>query len=170
KEKQYIAIVVGAAHFTKRIPPQTIKALCRQLPEKKIVLLAGAAEKKIGEEIEASFENQIINFCGKLNLNQSASVIRQSDLLITADTGLMHIGAALHKKMIVLWGNTIPEFGMYPYYKNGVQSHINLESNGLSCRPCSKIGYSKCPKGHFDCMNLISAEQIKSAIYQLKKI
>ncbi|HEB61698.1 MAG TPA: lipopolysaccharide heptosyltransferase family protein, partial [Bacteroidetes bacterium] len=144
-EKQYIAIVVGAAHFTKRILPKTIKELCKQLPQTKIVLLGGKEEKEIGAEIASAFENRIINFCGKLNLNQSASIIQQSNLIITADTGLMHIAAALQKKMIVIWGNTIPEFGMYPYFKNGVQSHINVESNGLSCRPCSKIGFSKCP-------------------------
>lgn len=65
----------------------------------------------------------------------------------------MHIAAALQKEIIVLWGNTIPEFGMYPYYgyKNE-DRHTDLQVNNLPCRPCSKLGFDRCPKGHFRCM------------------
>ena len=83
-----------------------------------------------------------------LNLNQSASAVKQARKVITHDTGLMHIAAAFDKKIISVWGNTIPEFGMTAY-TNEVE---NFEVEGLSCRPCSKIGHQKCPKGHFDCM------------------
>ena len=85
---------------------------------------------------------------GKINLNQSASVVKQSDTVYTHDTGMMHIASAFHKKVVAIWGNTVPEFGMYPYQT----SHKNLEVKNLNCRPCSKIGYEKCPKGHFKCM------------------
>jgi ADP-heptose:LPS heptosyltransferase len=96
--------------------------------------------------------------CGKLNLNQSASIILQANKVITSDTGLMHIAAAYKKDIISLWGNTIPEFGMGPYLA-GKNSQI-LEVKGLSCRPCSKLGYKKCPKGHFKCMNDIEIKNI----------
>jgi ADP-heptose:LPS heptosyltransferase len=62
----------------------------------------------------------------------------------------MHIAAALKKDIISVWGNTVPSFGFSPYFP-GVHSKI-IEVKGLSCRPCSKIGYDKCPKGHFKCM------------------
>jgi ADP-heptose:LPS heptosyltransferase len=71
-------------------------------------------------------------------------------MVITHDTGMMHIAAAFQKKIISIWGNTIPEFGMYPY---GVEHSFIFEVKKLSCRPCSKIGFQACPKSHFRCMN-----------------
>ena len=84
---------------------------------------------------------------------QSAYLIKHSDYVITHDTGMMHIAAAFKKKIYSVWGNTIPQFGMYPYMA-AIDSKI-IEVKGLSCRPCSKIGYDKCPKGHFKCMQEI---------------
>jgi ADP-heptose:LPS heptosyltransferase len=73
--------------------------------------------------------------------------------VITADTGLMHIAAAYKKEVHSFWGNTIPEFGMYPLMPEGKKhlSHIH-QVEQLSCRPCSKIGFENCPKNHFKCM------------------
>ena len=102
----------------------------------------------------------MINACGELKLHESASVVRQAEKVISHDTGMMHIAAAFGKKIISIWGNTIPEFGMYPYYSNGENNNITIEVDGLSCRPCSKIGYEKCPKGHFKCMNQINFDKV----------
>ncbi|MCX6271409.1 MAG: glycosyltransferase family 9 protein [Bacteroidetes bacterium] len=94
-----------------------------------------------------------INTCGRLSLNESATLIRNASLVITHDTGLMHIAAAFSKNIISVWGNTIPEFGMYPYFPEDYKGHSKiLEVKGLRCRPCSKLGYKKCPEGHFKCM------------------
>ena len=76
--------------------------------------------------------------------------------------GLMHMAAAFGKEIISIWGNTIPKFGMYPYYPEGVDLNTTIEVEGLSCRPCSKIGYKKCPKGHFNCMEKIDINSIIS--------
>ena len=70
----------------------------------------------------------------------------------------MHIAAAYKKDVFSLWGNTIPEFGMSPYMP-GDKSKI-LEVKHLKCRPCSKLGYKKCPKGHFACMNDIAVKEV----------
>ncbi|MBU3663922.1 MAG: glycosyl transferase, partial [Bacteroidetes bacterium] len=72
--------------------------------------------------------------------------------------GLMHIAAAFNKSIISYWGNTVPEFGMTPYLpapslNNNKSPYIILnEVKDLACRPCSKIGFDRCPKGHFKCM------------------
>jgi ADP-heptose:LPS heptosyltransferase len=71
-----------------------------------------------------------------------------ASLVITHDTGMMHIAAAFKKPIVAIWGNTTPRFGMYPYETH----HYNLQVNGLECRPCSRIGFDRCPKGHFSCM------------------
>jgi ADP-heptose:LPS heptosyltransferase len=153
----YHALVVGGSYFTKQIPLNKLKEICAisSLP---LILLGGKDDAKIAEQVYQSHKNKVLNLCGKLNLNQSASIIQQANKVITSDTGLMHIAAAYKKDIISLWGNTIPEFGMGPYLA-GKNSQV-LEVTNLSCRPCSKLGYKKCPKGHFKCMNEI---QLKDA-------
>lgn len=147
----YVAFVIGAAHATKRLPPDKIASICCKigLP---VVLLGGPDEAELGEWIAGQSGAHVVNACGKLKLHQSASIVRQAAKVITHDTGLMHIAAAFQKDIISVWGNTVPEFGMYPYYPQGMDRNTSVEVKGLSCRPCSKIGYDKCPKGHFRCM------------------
>jgi len=153
----YIGFVIGARHFTKRLPLHKIIDICKRI-DAPIVLLGGKEDIESAKQIEATVGVKIYNACGKYNLNQSASLVKQAKKIITHDTGLMHIAAAFKKDIISVWGNTIPEFGMYPY-KPGANSHI-VEVKDLSCRPCSKIGYKACPKKHFKCMEEISVEQI----------
>ncbi|MFP4366448.1 MAG: glycosyltransferase family 9 protein, partial [Bacteroidales bacterium] len=104
-----------------------------------------------GRPYKSSGGKMVWNACGKYNINQSASLVRQADLVITHDTGLMHIAAAFKKRIISVWGNTIPEFGMSPYMPH--PDSAMFEVDGLKCRPCSKLGYKRCPKKHFRCMN-----------------
>jgi ADP-heptose:LPS heptosyltransferase len=149
----YIAFVIGATHNTKRLPREKMLEICNGI-EIPVAVLGGKQEAEDGEWLAARSQGTVVNLCGKLNLNQSASVVKQSELVLAHDTGLMHIAAALHKKIVCIWGNTIPAFGMYPYYPEGAGMHTDMEVEGLSCRPCSKIGFEKCPKGHFKCMNM----------------
>ena len=162
----YVAYAIGAQHNTKKLPLPRMIELCDKI-NKPVVLLGGKEDAANGEEIEKFFRQEkssadfedglrelnkrtlIYNACGKFNLNQSASLVRQATHVFSHDTGLMHIAAAFKRPIISIWGNTIPEFGMYPYRTQ----FTVLEKKGLSCRPCSKIGYNKCPKGHFLCMN-----------------
>ncbi len=155
----YVAFVIGAKHFTKRLPVKKITEICK-LINKPIILLGGKEDQKAGEEIAANSEYHAWSACGLYNINQSASLIRQAISVITHDTGLMHIAAAFNKKILSIWGNTIPEFGMYPYLPSGNNGSEIMEVSGLNCRPCSKLGFEKCPQKHFNCMNLISNKKI----------
>ncbi|MCK9499199.1 MAG: glycosyltransferase family 9 protein [Bacteroidales bacterium] len=154
--KEYIAYSIGGQHFTKKLPVEKISELCSKI-DKTIILLGGKEDFENGQIIISKNSN-CINLCGKLNLNQSASVIEQSSYVISHDTGLMHIAAAFKKDIISIWGNTIPEFGMFPY-QAGEKSKI-FEVKNLKCRPCSKIGFKKCPKKHFNCMQKQDIEKI----------
>jgi ADP-heptose:LPS heptosyltransferase len=147
----YIGLVTGAAHATKRIPVEKMKEICFSV-DLPIVLLGGKEDSETGELLAAADPTRIYNGCGKFSLHQSASLVSQSRLIVTPDTGLMHIAAALKKPVIAVWGNTVPDFGMYPYYGDNVVPYTNMEVPGLRCRPCSKIGYAVCPKKHFSCM------------------
>ena len=158
---QYIAFVIGAAHATKRLPTEKIIEICNKI-HLPILILGGKEDRENGELIESQSIAQVVNLCGKLNLNQSASVVRQATKVVTHDTGLMHIAAAFQKDIISVWGNTIPEFGMTPYIWR--EKSTIFEVNNLKCRPCSKIGFDKCPKGHFRCMNEQNTEGVAAAI------
>ncbi len=156
-QQNYIGLVVGAAHATKQLPIEKLKGLVEMI-RKPVVLLGGPSDVDLAEEISRINPLITYNACGKYSLHQSASLVKQAKLIISHDTGLMHIASAFKKDILSVWGNTVPEFGMYPYLP-GKSSKI-FEVEGLSCRPCSKIGYKKCPKGHFKCMNDINPEAI----------
>jgi len=155
----YIALVVGAMHATKQMPVEKMINICREL-DLPVILLGGQREGVLGKKIDKQTDDQVLNTCGQYNINQSASLIRQSRVVITHDTGLMHIAAAFHKKILSVWGHTIPEFGMYPYMPD--RASKIFEVVGLPCRPCTKIGKKECPKGHFRCMNDIDYREIIS--------
>lgn len=160
---QRVAFAIGATHATKRLPESKIVDICRRLPGS-VVLLGGPGEKAIGARIAAAAGEHVHNACGDLSLFQSAEILSRSQVVITHDTGLMHIAAALRKKVISIWGNTVPAFGMYPLYPDGEDANTTIEVQGLGCRPCSKIGGNHCPKGHFNCMNLQKTEAVVGAI------
>ncbi len=149
----YVAVVAGAKFATKELPAEKLVEVIRNL-NKPVVLLGGKDEIPKGEKIAAECGSLVFNACGKFNLDQSASLLQQAQMVITHDTGLMHIAAAFKKKIYSVWGNTVPDFGMYPYLP-GEGSRI-IEIKGLRCRPCTKLGYNECPLGHFKCMNEIA--------------
>jgi ADP-heptose:LPS heptosyltransferase len=148
--EKYAALCIGAQHATKKAPPESLALLCNHasLP---VVILGGKEDSEAADKIlTLTINRNVISLAGKLSVNQSAVIVKRSELVVSHDTGLMHIAAAYKKKIISIWGNTIPAFGMYPYKAH--PDSIIFENNGLSCRPCSKIGYSQCPRKHFKCM------------------
>ena len=161
----YIACVIGAAHGTKRWPVHRWKAFCGKMNHP-IILLGGKEDKQRGDEIAAVDDVKVYNACGKFSINESADLVRRAKLVISNDTGLMHIAAAFKKPVISLWGNTVPSFGMTPYYgdrynRNNQKLAFDIvQVKNLWCRPCSKIGYEKCPLGHFKCMEKIGEEEV----------
>ena len=164
--KGYVAYAIGAQLATKKLPIQRMIELCDKI-NKPVILLGGKEDAKAGEEIARFFEKTensgpyeesleelgkrtvVFNACGKFNFNQSASLVRQAKAVFSHDTGLMHVAAAFGKTVYSIWGNTIPSFGMYPYRTR----FVVFENNKIKCRPCSKIGFDRCPLGHFKCMN-----------------
>ena len=152
KPGNYTVFAIGAAHATKRLPNDKILDICQKI-KTPIILIGGKDVAEEGETIAQKAGAHVKNLCGKISLHDSARYLRDAQKVITHDTGMMHIAAAFNKEIISIWGNTIPEFGMYPYYNIGIQKNKTLEVKELSCRPCSKIGFAECPKGHFKCMN-----------------
>jgi len=159
----FLAFSLGGQHETKKLPKESIREIVKNI-QTPVVLLGGPEDEKTGDEI-ANELNHVHNYCGKLNLNQSAWMLKNATCVISHDTGLMHIAAAFHKPILSIWGNTIPKFGMTPFQADDASKIFEVE--GLSCRPCSKIGYQKCPKTHFDCMKKQDLQAIISEANQL---
>jgi len=148
----YISVAIGGQFSTKQMPVEKMAEVLAKISYP-IVLLGGKEDIKRADRLITLLpEKQIASACGRFSLQQSASIVKQSNVLITHDTGLMHIASAFEVPIISIWGNTVPDLGMYPYRPNNKESFSIHEVQDLSCRPCSKIGFKQCPKGHFRCM------------------
>ena len=143
----YIALVIGAAHNTKKLPVHKLKELVGGI-RYPLIVIGGKSDVEEGEQIAQTDPIKIYNACGKFSLDESADLIRKAKLVISHDTGMMHIAAAFKKFILSVWGNTVPSFGMTPY----LTEFEVFQVNHLWCRPCSKTGFEKCPLGHFKCM------------------
>lgn len=149
----YSVYALGAQHNTKKLPLNKQIELMETVQEQ-VILIGGKEDEEAGKVLAEKTKNTM-NLCGRLSIHQSALLMQSARKIYSHDTGMMHIAAALQKEIVSIWGNTIPDFGMSPYYgKGGLGKGIQLEVKDLDCRPCSKIGYKKCPKGHFNCMEL----------------
>ncbi|MFB6258682.1 MAG: glycosyltransferase family 9 protein, partial [Flavobacteriales bacterium] len=127
----------------------------------------GTEDRERGARIAENAGNGVIDLCGQLSIPGSASLIRQSAAILTHDTGMMHIASAFARPILSFWGNTVPAFGMTPYMPAYQDRSYLFEVKGLSCRPCSKLGYPSCPKGHFKCMWDIDIEQVIRTLDQV---
>lgn len=152
----YWAFVIGATHFTKRMPNYKVISLCKKLGVP-IVLLGGNDVIENANEIANASGPMVYNSCGKLSLNESVFLVKHAQGIIGFDTGLTHIAEAFNKKIVSIWGSTVPELlGVQPYKID--ESYI--AGVALPCRPCSKFGLSHCPKKHFKCMRNVDEEEI----------
>lgn len=159
----FVVYTLGAQFKTKCLPIEKITELLPKI-NLPVILLGGPEDQEIGDKLNAKFPTNTLNLAGKLNLNQSAYVLSQSKVVIAHDTGLMHIASAFNKPIAVIWGNTTPQIGMWPY---GVKSAVAFfEVENLKCRPCSKIGFQQCPKKHFKCMMNQDLDAISSFVNQ----
>ena len=157
----FIGFVIGGSYPGKVLPEHKIAEVCKKL-KTPVVLLGGPEDKQVGEAIENAFPNQVYNACGSFSINQSASLVQQAKVVISHDTGLMHIASAFKKKIISIWGATVPQFGMHPYLP-GEGSQI-IEPKGVWDRPYSKLGNNKFYKPKFKGMEKINTDEIVAAV------
>jgi len=144
----YVAFVIGATHFTKRMPNYKIFNICRNIKHP-VVLLGGNDVKANGDEIAAKAIN-VYNACGITSLDESVFLVSKALSVIGFDTGLTHIAEAFNVPIASIWGGTVPELlGVQPYKVK----EVLVAGIELPCRPCSKFGLEACPLGHFKCMN-----------------
>lgn len=171
KRNVIIGLVPTARHFTKRWLYERFAELGVEIVRKyqSTILIFGSKEEHdycedITQMINARSEtNSAVNYAGKLTVLEIAAMFDVCNLIITNDSGLMHLAAARKRKIVAIFGSTVKEFGFFPY---GTSS-IVVENKNLSCRPCSHIGLAKCPKEHFRCMKEIQVKEVLNAVQSL---
>ncbi|MEZ4757452.1 MAG: glycosyltransferase family 9 protein [Flavobacteriales bacterium] len=159
----YVALAVGAAHGTKRLPDRRFVELARLL-EGPLVIIGGEEDRAVGRTIADAVGGRAFDATGRYDLLGSASLIRDARAVIAHDSGAMHIACAFERPVVSIWGSTVPAFGMGPYQPGHPERVFISEVSGLSCRPCSKIGHDHCPKGHFHCMEQQDLQRIAARI------
>ncbi len=158
-EKKLIGIFPGALHATKMYPINKLAEFIDSIPSRwncKFIILGSKSEKLLSAELQETTKTELLDICGEFNISQLISVINNMDVIISNDSGPMHVAAALEKPQIALFGATHPRLGFAPLNKKAI-----IISSNISCQPCSLHGSTICPKGHFLCMTSISPELIK---------
>ncbi len=150
-----IGFAPGAFHFTKRWPIEYYAGLGKKLTDDgyTIAILGGESDKMICSNLHKIIPNSL-DLSNNNELFKTAAHIKRCKVLICNDSGLMHTASAIGTPVISIFGSTVKEFGFAPY---GIKN-IVVENNELKCRPCTHIGKSKCPKGHFNCMKEITPD------------
>jgi ADP-heptose:LPS heptosyltransferase len=167
----FIAIAIGATHYTKRFPTHKLIELCEQINHP-IVLIGGKEDAETGAEIASTNQIKIYNACGKFNISESADIVKRAKVLVSNDTGMLYIACALKRPVVALWGGTSPKLAVEPYYgSNFTNANANKPFSAnvvlnLWCQPCSKYGGKTCPLGHFNCMEKIEINTIKQLVQQ----
>lgn len=158
----YVAFVIGGQHDGKMMSVDKIARVCKGL-QKPVLLLGGPDDVERGKEIAAKAGDLVVNTAGMYNLNQSASILKNASVVISHDTGLMHIASAFGKKIISLWGGTTPELGFSPYQPGEASKMIGAKH---FMRPSSKLGRRKGIYRMFDFMNMIDEKEIIKSVLE----
>lgn len=157
EKENLIGFCPGARHFTKRWLKEYYIELGSRLSKEgfTVLLFGGSSDKQLCAEISENIVGSI-NLSNDNDLLQTAADMKLCKAIVCNDSGLMHVASASNAKIISIFGSTVKEFGFAPYNC----THLILENNLLTCRPCSHIGRSNCPKKHFDCMQTIKPEYV----------
>ncbi|MFH1563167.1 MAG: lipopolysaccharide heptosyltransferase II [Nitrospirota bacterium] len=167
KDALLIGISPGATWATKRWKKEGYAQFADRMILKygaRVVILGGNEDIELAEQIAAVMKNKPVISAGKTTLTQSAALIKRCRLVVTNDSGPMHIAMTVNTPAVVIYGPTSPEVGVGgPYGEN----FVVVQKEGLPCRPCGTHGGKRCKKGTHACMNEISPQEVILACQKL---
>ncbi len=161
-----VCIAPGAGFWNKRWPLEYFSQVAHELNENhnmNVFVMGDSRDKPLAAEILKNCSKNIFDFTGQFSIMESACAMDHANLVLTNDSGLMHMAAALNKKTLSIFGPTSRELGFFPQHPQAVV----LENADLNCRPCTHMGSNKCPKKHFKCMKDIKPKQVIQELLQL---
>ncbi len=160
QRRRLFALVPGAAHFTKRWPPEYWADLVDRLsPHNDLVILGGKAEAELGASLAARASQGVVSAAGQMSLLETAALLKRSAAVAAGDTGVMHLATAVGTPTIAMYGPGVEEFGFFPW-----QARARVLQVDIGCRPCSAHGSARCPRGHHRCLRDISPETVARAL------
>ena len=158
KDKPAIAFCPGAEYGpAKRWPEAHFAALARLLAARGCVvwLIGSPKDHAVAETIAQAAAGACINLCGKTDIAEATDLLAASRLVVTNDSGLMHVAAAVGRPVIALYGSSSPQF------TPPLSADARILTLDIACSPCFK---RECPLGHFKCLNDLSPERVFAAI------
>jgi heptosyltransferase-2 len=154
-----VAVFCPGAEYgpAKRWPASHFAELARRLHDTgyAVWLLGSAKDKEHADKIVALCKTECRNLCGKTNLGDAIALLSCAQLVVSNDSGLMHIAAALDRPMIALFGSSSPQF------TPPLSSHAHVIQLDIECSPCFK---RECPLGHFNCMMQLTPDLVWNKI------
>jgi heptosyltransferase-2 len=166
RSKPIMLLAPGAGRATKRWLPERFSEVGTHFSEQgyQVILMGGEQDRPISKEVGAAIPNLFADLCGKLSLQESLALVQKARILITNDTGVMHMASALQTPVVALFGPTTRPLGFFPF-----RATSQVIEKELNCRPCSYHGTDRCPKDHFRCMRDIESEEVINTAETLLK-
>lgn len=159
-----VACFCPGAEFgpAKRWPADYFADLAKQMADKgyAVWLLGSAADRPVGEQIAGASGGSATNLCGKTSLDEATVLLSGADLVVTNDSGLMHVAAAFDRPTIAIYGSSSPAFT--PPLSDAARV-VKLD---LPCSPCFA---RSCPLKHFDCMVKLEPATVMQQVAALEK-
>jgi len=157
----YVIIAPASVWFTKQWPEEYFTELAQKIASKcNVYLIGGPDDRDLCERVRADHP-RIENLCGKLNLIDSAALMKKAKRVIVNDSSPLHLASGVNAKITAIFCSTIKEFGYFP--QSDSYKVLEIEKK-LECRPCGLHGKKDCPKKHFECGFGISVESVFKTI------
>jgi heptosyltransferase-2 len=164
-EDVVVGLIPGSQWGTKRWPAERFAALIDHLAGTqalRCVLIGGPQDRSIAQAIRARCTVPVLDLIGQTTLQELPACLERCTVVVSNDTGPMHIAAAVGRPIVALFGPTTPEMGFAPY---GVP--WEEVSVALACRPCHAHGPQHCPLSHWRCMLELPVERVAASVQRL---
>jgi heptosyltransferase-2 len=155
------ALAPGAAHATKRWPIAHWSALGERLRAAgyRPVVVGGPEDRGLAQQLVTG---DAASAAGEFSLQETGALLQRARVVVSGDTGIMHMATGVGTPVVALFGPTVGQFGFFPY----VAPSVVLERT-LDCRPCSATGTAACPLGHHRCLADIMPAEVAAAVNRL---
>ena len=163
REKPVVAFCPGAEYGpSKRWPARHFAALARKLAALgyAVWLFGSEKDRAIGEEIAVASEGAATNLCGKTDLASAIDLLSLAEVVVSNDSGLLHVAAGVGRPVVALYGSSSPE------HTPPLARSYRIVRTGIECSPCFA---RECPLGHFKCMIELTPDRVAEEIQAITR-
>ena len=156
-----MAVAPGAAHATKRWPEEHWTALVREAVAGglRIGVVGGPREVDLCRRVATAGGTAARSTAGSFDLQETGALLARARVLVSGDSGVMHMATGVGTPVVALFGPTVQAFGFFPY-----RAPATVLERELPCRPCSAQGGPRCPLGHHRCLRDIVPSLVLAAL------